>query len=226
MRPTMTHGSFRPASPSWWSTEGSPWTTSDAPDSWADRRFRDATGQVGVACSKLVPVCHGLEGGRALSPTPFGTRIDRKRPAPRRDNSIARRLSQRAHKAAAARFTRRVTDLVLASVAAGRLTRKLEHATLAKKNDIDSARTTLGLRGMRAISSTLTRPPNGTWTCSSGDLIMISRGRLCLLVGCDPQYRKCSSVCFRCRRTTQPAGADLKNVPRGSRPAAALLRCR
>ena len=108
---------------------------------------------------------------------------------------MARALSRRARKTVLARLTRRVTDLVLAYVAAGRLTRKLGRAALALKEDIDSARTSLGPRGIRAISSTLTKPPDGTWTCSNCELIMVSRGRLCFLVGCDPRYRNCSYVC-------------------------------
>lgn len=107
-----------------------------------------------------------------------------------------RSLSGRARKAAVSRFTRRVTGLVLAYAVAGRRTRKLGRAALQLKDDIDSWRARSGQKDIRATQSTLTMPPNGTWTCDECALIMVSRGRLCFLVGCNPQFRNCSYVCI------------------------------
>ena len=114
----------------------------------------------------------------------------------RRPGVKRRPLSQRARNAALAQFTRRVTDLVLGYVAAGRSTAKLRRAVLQLKDDINSWRASTGQKDIRATDSALTKPPNGTWTCANCDLVMVSRGRLCFLVGCDPAYRNCSYVCI------------------------------
>jgi uncharacterized protein YhdP len=111
-----------------------------------------------------------------------------------------RSLSQRALKAALARFTRRVTDLVLAYAAAGRLTRKLGRATLQLKDDIDSWRARTGRNDIRATHSTLTSPENGTWTCDNCALIIVSLRRLCFLVGCDEKDHNCSYACIELPR--------------------------
>jgi hypothetical protein len=117
-----------------------------------------------------------------------------KRPAVKRTQK--RSLSQRAVKAALGRFTRRVTDLVLAYAKAGKLKPQLSRAALQLIADIQSWGEGSGHKDIRATDSALTKPPDDSWTCDNCDVIMVSRGRLCFLVGCDPAYRNCSYVCI------------------------------
>jgi len=107
-----------------------------------------------------------------------------------------RSLRSRPLKAELVRFTRRARDLVVAYGAVGRLTPRLRRAALQLKADIDSWGASSGQKRIRAIDSTLTKPPDDSWTCDNCELIMVSRGRLCFLVGCDPAYRNCSYVCL------------------------------
>lgn len=111
--------------------------------------------------------------------------------------------SDRALKAATARFTRRATALVLAYTDAMRLTPKLKRGVAKLKADVDAWRARSGRDEIR-VKPTKTKTymgiwPEGDdeWTCSNNcALIMISRGRICLLVGCDPAYKNCSYDCI------------------------------
>jgi hypothetical protein len=109
--------------------------------------------------------------------------------------------SNRALEAALKRFNRRATRLVVAYVEERRLTRKLERAAIELERDVEAWRTRNGrdeiraTRSTRRQSSNLMRPPDD-WSCSNCDFIMVSRGRLCFLVGCDPAKKNCSYVCL------------------------------
>jgi hypothetical protein len=109
----------------------------------------------------------------------------------------ARPPSHRAVATALARFKQRAADLVLAYALAGRSTVKLRRAARQFKDDIDAWGARTGLRDIRAGHSTMTKwPDDDDWTCDKNcDLIMVSRGRLCFLVGCNPAYKNCSYVC-------------------------------
>jgi hypothetical protein len=110
--------------------------------------------------------------------------------------------SDRALEAARKRFNRRATRLVVAYVEEGGLTPKLERAAIELERDVEAWRTRTGrdeirvTRSTRRQSSALTRPPDGDWSCWNCDIIMVSRGRVCFLVGCDPANKNCSYVCL------------------------------
>jgi hypothetical protein len=111
-------------------------------------------------------------------------------------DSLNRSLRFGALKAVSARFPQRVTDLLYAYAMAWRLTPELRRAAFQLKADIDYWGAGSGQQDMRAIYLALTKPPDDSWTCDNCDLIMVSRGRLCFLVGCDPAYKNCSYVCL------------------------------
>jgi hypothetical protein len=109
--------------------------------------------------------------------------------------------SDREFKAALARFNGRAVRLVLAYVEEGQFTPKLKRAALQLKDDVDSWRARSGRDEIRVTlatrpeSSSMTAPPDD-WSCRNCDIVMISRGRFCFLVGCDPADRNCSYVCL------------------------------
>ena len=115
-------------------------------------------------------------------------------------------LSRQTRKAGLAELAQRVTDLVLAYVAVGRLTPGLRRKVVRLRADVDIWRARTGSDDIRATQSAPVRPAGrtsrkammtnggGGWChCSP---IMISRGRLCFLVDCDASIRWCSYVCF------------------------------
>lgn len=110
-------------------------------------------------------------------------------------------LSDRALGLALRRFRRRATDLVLDYVATGRLNQRIKRTVLQLKADVDSWNARTGHKDIRATVSKkkahmgLTSD-DPSWTCRYCDVIMISRGRLCFLVGCDPAWSQCSYVCL------------------------------
>ena len=86
---------------------------------------------------------------------------------------------------------------MLGYVAAGEATPKLKQAVRALKSDIDDWRDRTGGTDLRATSARLndnTDPDD--WTCDRCDWIMPSMGRICFLVGCDPEYNQCSYICI------------------------------
>jgi hypothetical protein len=117
--------------------------------------------------------------------------------SPRRAAKPARRsLSPLARKTALARFTRRTTDLFLAYVAVGRSTPTLSRAVRKLRDDIDSWRDSYGRKDIRTTAAMVKQTGNGDWTCKNCEWIMVSRGRLCFLVGCDRQSKSCSYICI------------------------------
>ena len=122
----------------------------------------------------------------------------------KRTGRSARRpaASDRALEAALKRFNRRATRLVVAYVEEGRLTPKLARAAIELERDVEAWRTRNGrdevraTRSTRRQSSALTRPPDDDWNCWNCDIIIVSLGRLCFLVGCDPAKKNCSYVCL------------------------------
>ena len=118
--------------------------------------------------------------------------VKRKRPARRPSKH---RPSDRAVGLALRRFKRRAADLVLGYVAAGRLTSTLKRTVLQLKGDIDSWNDRTGLKDIRVTESKLTSD-DPSWTCRYCDLIMVSRGRLCFLVGCEPTQQRCDYTCI------------------------------
>ena len=116
-----------------------------------------------------------------------------KRPAPKRIQGRA--LAPSAHRAALARFTRRLSDLVLAYTRTGRATTNLRRSVFRLKNDIDAWRARSGADDVRTTLSTRRATENGSWTCDECALVMISRGRFCYLIACDETAKHCSYVC-------------------------------
>lgn len=96
-----------------------------------------------------------------------------------------------------ARLVRRLAALTVAYVAARRATPRLKKAAAKLKTDVDAWRGRTGRRDFRAVQ-TKRQKPNGMpgWTCASCEWIMVSRGRICFLVGCDPEWNNCSYICF------------------------------
>jgi hypothetical protein len=109
-----------------------------------------------------------------------------------------RLLSAQARKTALARFARRTADLFLGYVVAGRSTPKLSRAVRKLKDDIDSWCDLWGRKHIRATATTKTQKGGGSgeWTCKNCEWVMVSLGRLCFLVGCDPEYKECDYVCI------------------------------
>jgi hypothetical protein len=110
--------------------------------------------------------------------------------------------SDRALEAARKRFNRRAIRLVVAYAEEGRLTPELGGAAIALEREVEAWRERSGrdeiraTRSTRRQSSNLTRPPDGDWTCWNCDFVIVSLGRLCFLVGCDPAAKHCSYVCL------------------------------
>lgn len=105
--------------------------------------------------------------------------------------------SERARKAEFTRLRRRTAELMAGYVSAGEATPKLKQAVRALKSDIDDWRDRTGGTELRATSARLndnTDPDD--WTCDRCDWIMTSMGRICFLVGCDPDYNQCSYICI------------------------------
>lgn len=96
-----------------------------------------------------------------------------------------------------ARLRRRVAALTVDYVAARRATPKLKASVVRLKQDIDAWRGRTGRRDFRAVATTR-KKPNGIpgWTCDSCSWIMVSLGRICFLVGCDPEWNQCSYICI------------------------------
>lgn len=96
-----------------------------------------------------------------------------------------------------ARLIRRVAALTVAYVAARRATPRLKQAAAKLKTDVDAWRGRTGRRDFRAVL-TKRKKPNGIpgWTCASCEWIMVSLGRICFIVGCDPAWNNCSYICF------------------------------
>jgi len=115
---------------------------------------------------------------------------------PRTAKPVKRSLSPRARKTALVRFTRRATDLFLRYVAAGRSTKELSRAVQKLSDDIDSWSDLWGLRDIRTTTKMVKQTGDGGWTCKNCEWIMVSRGRLCFLVGCDPEWKQCSYICI------------------------------
>jgi hypothetical protein len=117
-----------------------------------------------------------------------------------------RSAKKRARKAVLAKLAQRITDLLLAYVAVGRLTRRLRHEAFRLKDDVDTWRAQTGNDDIRATQlGPVSRAahtawkamlPNGTGGWCHCPPIMISRGRLCFLVACDEKIRMCSWICF------------------------------
>ena len=95
-----------------------------------------------------------------------------------------------------ARFKRRVADLVLKYVAVGRATPELEKNVMKLKKDIDVWRKRTGRSDLRATRSRLRNTDDDDWSCSECEWIMVSMGRICFLVGCDPAFNNCSYICI------------------------------
>jgi len=119
--------------------------------------------------------------------------------APKSNDRVS--LAQRKLKVALGRFARRVSDLILAYIAIGRLTPQLRREVIRLKSDIDNWRARTGnenitthessMRANRKISPAMTKGG-----CGYCDLIMFEKYRVCFLVDCDPRYRECSYVCI------------------------------
>jgi hypothetical protein len=129
--------------------------------------------------------------------------VKKKRPVVKRGRKGS--LSDRAVGLALRRFRRRATDLVLDYVATGRLTPKLKRTVLQLRTDVDSWNARTGHKDIRATESQkkahmgLTSDDD-SWICRNCQVIMVSRGRLCFLVGCDPAWNQCSYVCLELPR--------------------------
>jgi hypothetical protein len=114
-----------------------------------------------------------------------------------------RKTNKSARKAASTELAQRITDLLLTYVAVGRLTRRLRHDAFRLKADVDIWRSKTGSADIRATqlgpvrhTSWKAMLPDGTGGWCHCPPIMISRGRLCFLVGCDEKIRMCSWMCF------------------------------
>jgi hypothetical protein len=123
--------------------------------------------------------------GRQIRSRNPATKVKQKRPT-----------SERAARAELVRLTRRVGGLVLAYVGAGRATPKLQASTARLKSDIDAWRDGTGRRELRAVKTTRAQPGGGDFSCSDCLWIMFSSGRVCFLVGCDPEWNNCSYICI------------------------------
>ncbi len=106
-----------------------------------------------------------------------------------------------------ARLIRRVAVLTVAYVSARRATPDLKKAAAKLKVDVDAWRGRTGRRDFRAVM-TKRKKPNGIpgWTCESCQWIMVSLGRICFLVGCDPEWNQCSYICFTMPKDDFPVG--------------------
>lgn len=109
---------------------------------------------------------------------------------------VKRSLSPRARKTALVRFTRRATDLFLAYVAAGCSTKELSRDVQKLSDDINSWCDRWGLNDIRATTEMVKQTGDGDWTCKNCEWIMVSLGRICFLVGCDPEWKNCSYICI------------------------------
>ena len=96
------------------------------------------------------------------------------------------------------RLRRRTAELMLAYVAEKRATPRLIALAQKLKRDVDEWRKETGGTGLRA---TATRYNDNTdpddWSCESCDWIMVSLGRVCFYVGCDPDFNSCSYICIK-----------------------------
>lgn len=119
-----------------------------------------------------------------VRPTPVAKSARGRAAAPPRDAEMVRLI-------------RRVGPLPLAYVAARRATPKLKKAAGKLKVEIDAWRGGTGRRDFRAVL-TKRKKPNGMpgWTCDSCQWITVSLGQICFLVGCDPEWNNCSSICI------------------------------
>lgn len=97
--------------------------------------------------------------------------------------------------AAMKRLQRRTADLLMAHIAAGRATTKLKAETRKLKADVDAWRDQTGRSDLRA-TALRQQEGDGEFSCSDCQWIMPSMGRICFLVGCDPEWNNCSYVCF------------------------------
>jgi hypothetical protein len=103
----------------------------------------------------------------------------------------------RAHRTQLNRLRRRAGELMLAYVGAGEATEKLKAAILKLKTDIDGWREESGRSDIRATKSRMrSNDEPDDWSCDSCEWIMVSMGRLCFLVGCDPDWNNCSYICI------------------------------
>lgn len=114
------------------------------------------------------------------------------------------RGSKSTRTAAQVRLTRRVADLAVSYIGAGRATPKLQKAVGRLKDDIEAWRDRTGNRDLRATTMTRRIANEGEWTCKRCDWIMFSLGRICFLVGCDPEWKSCSYICFNLPKEPLP----------------------
>ncbi len=94
------------------------------------------------------------------------------------------------------RLTRRLADLTLAYVAAGKATPALTKTVAALRADVDAWRRTTGRRDFRAVKTRMRQQGDDGWTCAQCEWIMTSMGRVCFLVECDPEWNMCGYICF------------------------------
>lgn len=121
--------------------------------------------------------------------------------AGRRPKRGASDKSDRELEAALARFNHQARRLVLAYMEEDRLTPTLRRDAQKLHDDVNAWRSRTGRDEIRVTRSTVKAlerftAPDDEWTCSNCEWIMVSRGRLCFLVGCDPAYKNCSYVCM------------------------------
>ena len=78
-----------------------------------------------------------------------------------------------------------------------RLRSQIDTVLASKRVEIDAWRGGTGRRDFRAVL-TKRKKPNGMpgWTCDSCQWITVSLGQICFLVGCDPEWNNCSSICI------------------------------
>jgi hypothetical protein len=111
-------------------------------------------------------------------------------------------LARRKLKVALGGFAERVTDLILAYIAVGRLTPQLRREVFRLKSDIDNWRARTGNDNITAHESSIRRairkisPAMSKGGCGYCDWIMFEKYRVCFLVDCDPRYRECDYVCI------------------------------
>src|SRR5262245_15860543 len=96
---------------------------------------------------------------------------------------------------APARLVRRLGNLTLSYVSARGTPTALQQAVVKLKDDVDVWGKRTGRRDLRAFERRMRGGGSG-WSCRDCEWIMVSRGRLCFLVGCDPEYKNCSYICF------------------------------
>ena len=101
---------------------------------------------------------------------------------------------------ALARLRRRTADLAVDYITAGRATPTLQESVRRLRRDVDSWRGDTGRKDIGATAMQLRNNDDG-WTCDRCEWIMFSTppggmGRICFLVGCDPEWNNCSYICI------------------------------